>query len=40
MSSYRYLQLQFNTAGFILIFFISMFVTPFSNKDKPDSHCP
>ena len=37
MRSQRYLQLQFNTTRFSLVFFLSTFVTPFTNCEKSSS---
>lgn len=37
-SSHRYIQLQSGTTGFILVFSLSIFVTAFSNSEKPTSH--
>lgn len=40
MSSLEYLQFQSNIPGFVLIFSLSVIVTPFSDNDKPHSHYP
>lgn len=40
MSSHQYFQFQSNIPGFVLVFSLSVIVTPFSDNDKPHSHYP
>lgn len=40
MSLYWYLQFQANTTKLILVFFLCIFVTPFSNSEKSAFHYP
>lgn len=37
--SYRYLQFQYNTMGFILVSFSFPTETPFSGSEKPKPYC-
>lgn len=40
MSSYQYLQIQCSSKGFLLVLPFSLFVTAFSDREKPDSLHP
>lgn len=40
MSSHQCFQFQSNIPGFILVFSLSVIITPFSDNDKPHPHYP